>query len=190
MLKPGLEFAPLTPDRWDDLTRLFGSQGASGGCWCMWFRQAGNEFRANRGAPNRDALHAVVQGGSVPGVLVYAGDEPAGWVAVSPREQLPRLDHSRATRPVDDLPVWSIACFFVHRSFRGEGLVVGLIQAAIDFASANGARILEAYPLDPEVAPVTAGSAYHGLVPAFRQAGFTEVARRTPRQPVMRKVLD
>ena len=184
-----VSFAALTPDRWDDLVRLFGARGAYGGCWCMWFRQTGKEYEANRGARNRDSFHEVVQHGPAPGILAYAGGEPAGWVAVSPRELFPRLDRSRSTKRVDDVPVWSIVCFFVHREHRGEGLVAALIQAAADFAAVNGASVIEAYPLDPSVAPVSVDAGYHGLVAAFKRAGFVEAVRRTARQPVMRKVL-
>ena len=30
--------SPLTPERWNDLEALFGPHGASGGCWCMYWR--------------------------------------------------------------------------------------------------------------------------------------------------------
>jgi hypothetical protein len=33
-----LAFHPLTPERWHDLEQLFGTRGACGGCWCMWWR--------------------------------------------------------------------------------------------------------------------------------------------------------
>jgi GNAT superfamily N-acetyltransferase len=31
---------------------------------------------------------------------------------------------------VDDLPVWSISCFFVHRDYRRQGVMTQLIAAA------------------------------------------------------------
>lgn len=37
MSEAAYEFHPLTPGRRDDLETLFGSRGACGGCWCMWW---------------------------------------------------------------------------------------------------------------------------------------------------------
>ena len=181
-----VRFEPLTPDRWEDFVRLFGPRGC-GGCWCMWFRQTGKEFEAGRGAKNRDAMCEVVDRGPVPGILAYAGDEPAGWVSLSPRERFPRLDRSRAMKQVDREPVWSIVCFYIGPAHRGAGLMQALIRAAEVLATEQGARVLEAYPHDPAVSPVSVDAAYHGVVPAFAAAGFHEVARRTAGQPVMRK---
>ncbi len=39
----------LTPDRWPDLEDLFGPErGANSGCWCMWPRIRGVDFKAMR----------------------------------------------------------------------------------------------------------------------------------------------
>ena len=46
---------PLTPQRWADLERLFGANGACGGCWCMWWRLKRPEFDAGKGEGNRAA---------------------------------------------------------------------------------------------------------------------------------------
>ena len=31
----------LTPADWPVLEQLFGPRGATGGCWCMWWRRRG-----------------------------------------------------------------------------------------------------------------------------------------------------
>ncbi|MCL4243228.1 MAG: GNAT family N-acetyltransferase, partial [Dehalococcoidia bacterium] len=85
------EWHPLTAERWADFERLFGRNGAYGGCWCMWFRQTGKEYAAGRGEANREAMCSLIGRGEVPGLILYAAGEPAGWVAVQPREALPRL---------------------------------------------------------------------------------------------------
>ena len=33
-----LEIRDLTPSLWPDFVKLFGKNGACGGCWCMWWR--------------------------------------------------------------------------------------------------------------------------------------------------------
>ena len=46
-----MEIRDLTPERWDDLVTLFGSNGACGGCWCMWWRiEKGERWPEVKGA--------------------------------------------------------------------------------------------------------------------------------------------
>ena len=34
---PGFQIYPVTPERLDDVADLFNSNGATRGCWCMFF---------------------------------------------------------------------------------------------------------------------------------------------------------
>jgi GNAT superfamily N-acetyltransferase len=180
------EWRALAPERWSDFERLFGRAGGYGGCWCMWFRQTGKEYEAGRGEPNKQAMCQLVEGGEIPGLILYAEGEPAGWVSVEPRTAFPRLERSRAARRIDDADVWSIVCFFVHRKFRGRGAMRRLIAAAVDHARGNGATVVEAYPRDLEDGRPSADAAYVGLLPLFLEAGFREVARHAKSRPLVR----
>jgi GNAT superfamily N-acetyltransferase len=186
LLSGSVEFHPLVPERWLDLEKLFGKHGASGGCWCMWWRQTRSEFSRQHGEPNRLAFKAVVDSGVVPGLLAYSDVQPVGWCAVEPRESYPALDRSRTLARIDDEPVWSITCFYINRHFRGKGLMRALLTAAIDWASRQGAEIVEAYPVDSQIR-LNNASVYTGVVPVFREAGFVEVLRRSRTRPIMRK---
>ena len=64
-----------------------------------------------------------------------------------------------------------------------------LIQAAVDYARAKGARILEAYPVEPRKDKMPDLFAYTGFASTFRKEGFQEVARRSETRPLMRKIL-
>jgi GNAT superfamily N-acetyltransferase len=183
-----IEFHPLTPEKWDDLERLFGKRGASGGCWCMYWRQTGAEFGKMRGEPNRLAFKSLVESGTVPGVLAYQGSEPAGWCAIGPRESYSRLERTKVLAPVDTQPAWSVTCFYVAKQHRRKGLMRGLLNAAIDWAGKNGARIIESYPFDLP-AGVRSSAAYTGVVLVYLEKGFVEAIRRSPRRPIMRKYL-
>lgn len=188
-LLKSLEFHPLIPERWNELERLFGKRGASGGCWCMWWRQTWAEFNRQRGEPNRIAFKTIVESGTVPGLLAYSDGEPVGWCAVEPRDSYPALDRFRALARVDCEPVWSIPCFYVARNFRGRGLMPELLAAAINWAGRHGARIIEAYPIEPKD-NLKNSTFYTGVVPVFQRAGFVEVCRRSKRRPIMRKTID
>ncbi len=191
-LNPVTEYAvhPVTPDRWPDLERLFGPRGACGGCWCMWWRLPRAQFEQGKGAANRAALQALVEAGARPGLLAYVGDEAVGWCALAPRADFPALARSRILKSVDDQPVWSIPCFFIARSWRRRGVTLALLHAAIAYAADQGARILEGYPVDPTGGRQAAAFLYTGIASTFRKAGFCEVARRSPKRPIMRRYLD
>jgi GNAT superfamily N-acetyltransferase len=183
-----LEIRPLTAERWDDFQKLFGENGACGGCWCTWWRQTRSQYRLNSGERNRLAMKAMVQGGTVPGLLAYAGGEAVGWVALQPRSEYLALSRSRTLAPVDDAPVWSVTCFFVAKGWRGRGVMRQLVDAAVQAARREGARLIEAYPVDsPKKLP--APFVYTGVPAVFHDAGFEEVARRSRTRPIVRRAL-
>lgn len=187
---PALEFHPLTPDRWPDLETLFGKRGACGGCWCMWWKLTRAEFTRQAGEGNRTAFKSIVDAGETPGILAYADGQPAGWCAFAPREAYPTLDRSRTLKRVDDEPVWSVTCFYVAKPFRRQGLTVRLLKAIIDYVRQRGGRVIEGYPVEPGQGRMPDVFAYTGLVSAFRNAGFTEVLRRSETRPIMRFLID
>lgn len=182
-----VSYAAFAAERWPDFEKLFGPRGACGGCWCMFWRLLRKEFEAGKGEGNRRAMKALVDGGTVPGVLAYAGDEPIGWCSVSPRESFPALANSRIFQPVDDQPVWSVTCLFVHRKFRKQGVSVGLLRAAAAHVKRNGGRMVEGYAVEPKSdKPIPAAFAWNGTAAAYEKAGFKEVLRRSETRPIMR----
>ncbi|RPJ73443.1 MAG: GNAT family N-acetyltransferase [Desulfobacteraceae bacterium] len=182
-----LDCHPLMEARWDDFELLFGKNGACGGCWCMLWRLSRKQFEAQKGEGNQRAMKALVASGATPGLLGYAEGRPVGWCAVAPREDYPALGRSRILKPVDDRPCWSVACLFIHREFRRQGISTRLLRAAIDHVRARGGRILEGYPVEPRSAEtIPPAFAWTGIPKAFAALGFTEVARRSPTRPIMR----
>jgi len=186
LTKQMLVFKPVTMDEWQNLQKLFGPNGADGGCWCMWWRIKRSEFDRNRGEANRRALEGIIRSGEVPGLLAYLEDEPIGWCSVAPREAFPVLDRSPVLKRVDDQPVWSIVCFYIARQYRGCGLEGLLIEAAVGYARSQGARIVEAYPVVSGTGRFDPGSAFTGTIGTFRRLGFEEVARRSKRRAIVR----
>jgi GNAT superfamily N-acetyltransferase len=148
-----------------------------------------SEYERQKGAGNRRALKRLVESGRVPGLLAYRGGEPVGWCALGPREEFGMLGRSRILKPVDDRPVWSIVCFFVHLAYRGLGISAALIEGAVEHARLCGARVVEAYPVEPKREPMPELFAWTGIASAFRRADFVEVARRSETRPIMRRLL-
>jgi GNAT superfamily N-acetyltransferase len=178
-----LAIEALTPDRWPALEDLFGHWGASNGCWCMYWRLGGT-YRGRR-EENKRALRRIVRSGLPPGLLAFDGNLAVGWCQLTPRDAIPWLDHMWWFQRVDALPVWSISCFFVRRSYRRQGVMTQLIFAALKAAKRAGAAALEAYPIDTDALNSTS-NIFTGTASTFTRAGFKEVARRTPARPIMR----
>ncbi len=181
---------PLTPDRWGDFEKLFRRGGPQNMCWCMWWRVPSKEMDGRTREQNRTDFRAIVEAGRAPGLLAYDGDEAAGWIAIAPRSEVGArfTPRARVYRVLDDVPVWSVTCFYTRRERRGQGVSAALLDAAVGYAFAHGAPMIEAYPIIPaDDAPVSEFSAFTGTLPLFLKAGFVEAARPTPTRAIVRK---
>jgi GNAT superfamily N-acetyltransferase len=181
---------PLSPETWDDFVTLFGERGASGGCWCMWWRQSKKEYESNKGGRNKQTMKELVESGETPGLLAYCDGVPCGWCAVSQREELLRLEKSRVLKRIDDQPVWSIVCFYIDRKYRGRGLGAKLVLGAIEFVKSKGGKIIEAYPSVIKSGRTTSSDIYTGLPQIFLQAGFKKVSQPSQTKLIMRYYLE
>jgi predicted GNAT family acetyltransferase len=186
-----LNFQPLTADRWDDLVDLFGPErGACGGCWCMWPRVRSVEFKAMTKTERRDAFKALVDAGPPPGLLAYDGPVAAGWVAISPRRAVHRFNITKASTPADERSAdldrtWAITCFYVRTTYRKQGMTQALAEGALRYARKNKARCVEVCAIEPDK-PLSWGEGFVGVASALRPLGFIEVARQSPKRPLLR----
>jgi GNAT superfamily N-acetyltransferase len=191
----GFTTRALTAENWADLEYLFGLPGGSivRGCWCMFYRRTGTPEAAISPAAvraaNKQAMCDLVGSGVVPGLIGYLDGVAAGWISFGPREEYLKLRRSPVMKPVDDTPVWSVVCSYVAKPHRGQGLQRRLLAAAIEYASANGAMVLEAYPVD-KAERSHPDFMFFGSRSLYERAGFREVVRRSPTRVVMRRELD
>ncbi len=179
-----IEILPATGDRFDDAETALDS-GDGPGCQCQWWLLTNAEFQKTSRDDLTTRFHAEMHGDRAPGLIAYIDGEPAGWVRVGPRIDQARLlrtrDVTTATdEPLDADDVWSISCFVVRTAHRGQGLMKKLLDAAVSTARDAGARVVEAYPLDPTVTKRSANQLYRGTVSMFEQAGFDIVERPKP----------
>lgn len=180
-----LRFAPVRQNNWRDLAELFESRGGPKYCWCTAWRRKPPEAKcgsaAERQAVLKRTLESQVEKGVAVGLLAYDGSSPVAWCSVGPRESLRRLGGQEldGEGPGD---VWSIVCFFARRDFRRSGIVARLIEAAKGYAAADGAKVLEAYPVDPD----SPSYRFMGTIPVFEAVGFHKCGRAGTRRHVMR----
>ncbi|MBO0824793.1 MAG: GNAT family N-acetyltransferase [Actinobacteria bacterium] len=153
----------------------------------MYWR-LGPRYRDRPRVENKWDRRVLASSPRPPGLLALDGDLAVGWCELAPRSELLWLAQSRFLQPVDDLPVWSVPCFYVRRSYRGRGVMGELIEGAIRRARKAGAPAVEAYPVDTAV-PGHTRNLFAGVASAFARHGFEVVARRKEERPVMRRQL-
>ena len=131
--------------------------------------------------------------GPTSGLIGYVDGEPAGWVAVEPRINYPRIWARQKSwmRMDPDLEgVWSVTCFVVRKGFRRQGLMYELAAATVEYGKQVGARVLEGYPTEPPPGKtVIWDEASVGLVQVFLDAGYEIEASPTVRRRVVRHLL-
>jgi GNAT superfamily N-acetyltransferase len=148
----------------------------------MYWR-IGAAYRKRPREENKTAFRQIVQHGPPPGLIAFDGDLAVGWRQFTPRDALPWLDREWRLKRVDELPVWSLSCFYIRIGYRKQGVASALISAALRAAKCAGAAALEAYPLDAAKTPSTSSTGY---MSAFERAGFKTVVRHVPPRPIMR----
>ena len=176
-----LDFRPVTEANAADFEALFNAPGSPKFCWCMVWRATAAEGRgqSTSGARRHDQMLGRIAGGVPVGLLAYAAGQPVAWVSIAPKATYQRL---KGSEPAPGEMVWSLACMFARRRWRGQGIAHRLIAAAVAYARSEGADVVEAYP----VAPDAPSYRFMGFVPAFERAGFVAAGMAGTRRHVMR----
>lgn len=193
-MSDALTIRPLTPEYRDDFLAVMGPNGACYGCWCTYFRLPPKARAAMTGDEKRDLMLGKIEAGPPPGLLLYLDGDPQGWMQIGPRTDVPQWNNPRRSStplpdaPADDPAVWAITCFFLRPKARGRGLSHAMVEAGIDHARAQGARVLEASPMDQAKQSKSVGL-FVGSTAVFERAGFATVARQKPNRPLMRFTL-
>jgi GNAT superfamily N-acetyltransferase len=187
-----LEVRDLTPALWPSVEKLFGKNGASSGCWCMFWRlKAGEPYRALKGTALKRRFKARVAKGAILGALAFADGQPVGWVSYGPRPSFPRLERSPALSCHDASAVWSVPCFFIKAGFRKRGVASALLAHAVERMREQGAETAEGYPVKAtrDGSPSPPASSYTGTVAMFLKAGFALAADSVHAKVRMRRPL-
>ena len=177
---------PATADRFDDAQHALSGGGDGRGCQCQWWMMPNSEWQKTSLEQREGLLRDEMTAGPPPALIAYIDGEAAGWVRVGPRTRQVRIGRTRnytasSEEPWDDESVWTVSCFVVRKEHRNRGLNALLLDAAVEYARTSGARVIEAYPLDPDAGrKIPVNDLYHGVVSTFEEAGFREVARPQP----------
>ena len=172
-----LEVRPITAELWPALAELFSAGGDPKWCWCQFWRKPGSNWTNTTADANREDLRALVdRDGLAPGLVAIQDGKAVGWVGLGPREDFPRLARSRTLPQLPGEAMWVVNCFVVAKAARRSGVAGRLLEAAVEYARANGALTVEGYPVTTEGARIPSASVYTGTAGMFERAGFEVVA--------------
>jgi hypothetical protein len=193
---PDFTWLPANQAAPEDVDSVFATGGAHK-CRCQALKVPGWIWRDTT-QDERDAAlveqTACGTAGPTSGLIGYVDGEAAGWVAVEPRENYPRLWSRKQPwmRMDPELQgVWSVTCFVVRKGWRQSGLTYELATATVEYGEQAGAHVLEGYPIEPPPGKsVIWDEASVGLLQVFLEAGYEVVTSPTLRRRVVRRRLE
>jgi GNAT superfamily N-acetyltransferase len=172
-MKPRYTVKSLDESTWDAFATLVDcNNGVFGGCWCMGFHPEG-VGKDSTPAINRERKLERVRTATAHAALVFDDDECVGWCQFGPPDELPRIK-SRAAyeRAQTRHPDWRIACCFVGKGHRRQGVAAAALRGALKLIAELGGGTVEGYPEDATLVP--AGFLYNGALSTYEQLGFTK----------------
>ncbi|WP_340540918.1 hypothetical protein [Nocardioides sp. GXZ039] len=190
---PAFTWLPANQATADDVESVFDGGGARK-CRCQALKVPGFIWRDTTQEERDAALLAQAAcgtAGPTSGLIGYVDGEAAGWVAVEPRENYPRIWARKQPwmrRDPELEGVWSVTCFVVGKQWRGSGLTYELAAATVAYGEQVGANVLEGYPIEPAPGKrVIWDEASVGLLQVFVEAGYEVVDSPTLRRRVVRR---
>jgi GNAT superfamily N-acetyltransferase len=180
---------PLDESTWDAFAALVErNNGVFGGCWCMGFHPEGVGKETTRDRNRRRKLERVREG-KAHAALVFDGDECLGWCQFGPLDELPRIKSRAAYEKGQTIaPDWRIACHFVGKGHRRQGVATAALRGALDLIAGMGGGTVEGYPEAAEAVP--AGFLFNGALSTYEQFGFTRDRKIGKHRWVMTRVVE
>jgi GNAT superfamily N-acetyltransferase len=164
---------PLEAETWEAFADLVKrNNGIYGGCWC-----APNHVEYQRGVSDpRTLKEQLVRSGRAHAALVFDEEGTAqGWCQYGISDSLD-LKHGLEYRKDPPPPAkWRIACIFVDKRHRGQGIARVALEGAISQIAVAGGGRIEA------ISETTLGREaqdrflFSGTVELFEDLGFTRV---------------
>ena len=147
------------------------SDGFPSGCWCMGFHPEGVGKDTTAGL-NRERKAARVREGRAHAALVFEDDLCVGWCQFGSPDEVPRIK-SRAAyeKTATTPPDWRIACFYVRKGHRRQGVSGDALSGALGLIAELGGGVVEGYP-EP-AGSVPAGFLFNGALSTYEELGFT-----------------
>jgi GNAT superfamily N-acetyltransferase len=171
--KASCTIRPLDASSWDAFAELVErNNGIYGGCWCIAFHSA-----YERGISDpRTLKEQLVRAGEAHAALVFDEHGLAqGWCQYGSTDEL-ALRHVREYRKDPPPPAcWRIACIFVDRRHRGQGIARAAIEGAIAQIAAAGGGLVEVISETTEGREAQSRFLFSATAELFEEFGFVPV---------------
>lgn len=132
----------LSETTWDVFAELVErNNGVYGGCWCIGYHPP-----KPAGLGNREAKELRVREGAAHAALVLDDDGLAqGWAQYGEPDELSGFKHRREyDKDAPPRPDWRIACIFVDRQHRKQGVARAALAGAVELIADAGGGLVEA----------------------------------------------
>jgi GNAT superfamily N-acetyltransferase len=178
----------LDATTWDAFAALVEeNNGVFGGCWCLGFHP--DDSRDLTPEVRRQRKHDRVRAGTAHAALVFDGDACVGWCQFGPPDEVPRIkNRAQYEKGTSTPPDWRIACNFVGKGHRRQGVATAGLAGALDLIAGLGGGTVEGYPEDAEAVP--AGFLFHGALSTYEQLGFARDRKIGKHRWVVTKVVE
>jgi GNAT superfamily N-acetyltransferase len=182
----GYTIKALDESSWDAFARLVEeNNGVFGGCWCMGFHPDDSRDPAL----NRERKLARVRAGRAHAALVFDRDDCVGWCQFGAPDEVPKIKNRAAyEKSLTTLPDWRIACNFVGKGHRRQGVATAALAGALDLIASLGGGKVEGYP--EGAGSVPAGFLFNGALSTYEKLGFVRDRKIGKHRWVVTKVVD
>jgi GNAT superfamily N-acetyltransferase len=179
MVEPMYVVKALDESTWAAFAALVERNGGIfGGCWCMGFHPKmspadaqGTDMPETGASPKRAAKEELVRTGQAHAALVFEGGDCVGWCQFGAPSEVPRIKNRAAyDKGRTASPDWRIACCYVGKGHRRQGVATAALAGALDLIAGLGGGTVEGYPESADSVP--AGFLYHGALSTYEKLGF------------------
>jgi GNAT superfamily N-acetyltransferase len=172
MVEPTYAVMALDTSTWDAFAALVErNDGVFGGCWCMGFHPEG-VGKGTTPALNRKRKRGRVRAAAAHAALVFTEDDCVGWCQFGVPDEVPRIKSRAAyAKGQTTPPDWRIACCYVGKGHRRQGVAAAALAGALDLIAGLGGGTVEGYPEAADAVP--AGFLYNGALSTYEKLGFT-----------------
>ena len=162
------------------------NNGIFGGCWCMGFHPEDSRTDA---ANNRAAKEQLVRRGQAHAALVFDGDDCVGWCQFGAPDEVPRIKNRAAyEKGRTTSPDWRIACCYVGKGHRRQGVAAAALAGALDLIAGLGGGHRRGIPRGRRVGP--AGFLFNGALSTYEKLGFTRDRKIGKHRWVVARVIE
>jgi GNAT superfamily N-acetyltransferase len=179
----------LDETTWDAFAALVErNNGVFGGCWCIGFHPEGGD-KTTTPALNRRRKLERVREGKAHAALVFDGDSCVGWCQFGAPDEVPRIKSRAAYEKGRSIsPDWRIACNFVGKGHRRQGVATAALAGALELIAGLGGGTVEGYP--EGAGSVPAGFLFNGALSTYERLGFTRDRKIGKHRWVVTKVVE